>query len=151
MIKINIGDRIDDFSLRDQHGKLFNSRDNRGKKIVIFFYPKDQGLFCMKEACAFRDSFSEFTNAGVVVVGINFRDSMSHADFATENHLPYALLSDTGNMVLKSFGIKHSFIFSGRETFLIDEMGIVLYKYRAFFDTAGHATKMLEFLNTTSS
>ena len=117
---------------------------------MIFFYPKDESVFCTKQACAFRDAFSDFTDAGVIVVGINFGDTVSHAHFAAENRLPYFLLSDIGNMVLKSFGVKHSHIFSGRETFLIDQDGLVQYKYRAFFDSSGHVEKVLDFLQATS-
>ena len=150
MTTLSIGDHIEDFTLRDQYGKLFKSRNHRGKKIVIFFYPKDESVFCTKQACAFRDSFSEFTQSGVIVVGINFGEIRSHAHFAAENRLPFILLSDIGNMVLKSFGVKNSHIFSGRETFLIDEDGIVRYKYRVFFDSTGHAEKIIEFLHSAS-
>jgi peroxiredoxin Q/BCP len=80
------------------------------------------------------------------VVGINSAGLASHARFASHHRLPYLLLSDTGNVVLKSFGIKPALFFSGRETFLIDEDGIVLFKYRAFLDGAGHPSKMLEIL-----
>ncbi|RZK79036.1 MAG: peroxiredoxin, partial [Pedobacter sp.] len=150
MTTLNIGDHIQDFILRDQYGKIFRSSDYRGKKLLIFFYPKDDSMFCTRQACAFRDSFSEFTKSGVIVVGINFGEIMSHAYFAAENRLPFTLLSDIGNMVLKSFGIKNSHIFSGRETFLIDEQGILRYRYRAFFDSKGHAEKTLVFLQSIS-
>lgn len=111
MTTLSIGDHIEDFTLRDQYGKLFKSRNHRGKKIIIFFYPKDESVFCTNQACAFRDSFSEFTQSGVIVVGINFGEIRSHAHFAAENRLPFILLSDIGNMVLKSFGVKNSHIF----------------------------------------
>ncbi|WP_200912265.1 peroxiredoxin [Pedobacter sp. Leaf216] len=150
MTTLSIGDPIEDFTLRDQYGKIFRSRDYCGKKIVIFFYPKDDSVFCTRQACAFRDSFPEFTQSGVIVVGINFGEISSHAHFAADNKLPFILLSDIGNMVLKSFGVKNSHIFSGRETFLIDEEGIVRYKYRAFFDSTGHAEKMLAFLQSVT-
>lgn len=133
MKALKAGDSILDFSLKYQHGELFHSKDQRGKKMVIYFYPKDESAVCTAEACAFRDSFTQFTDSGVLVVGINSASVQSHAKFAVNNRLPFTLLSDPGNIVLKGFGIKPALFITGRETFVINSAGIVMYKYRAFF------------------
>jgi peroxiredoxin Q/BCP len=150
MATLNVGELIPDFSLQDQFGNTFDSKGYRGKKLVIYFYPKDNSLVCTREACAFRDSFADFTDAGAVVAGINSAPPETHARFAADHRLPYILLSDTGNKVLKSFGVRPALFLSGRETFLIDENGIVLFKYRAFFDGAGHPEKLLNALKANT-
>lgn len=89
------------------------------KKLVIYFYPKDESAVCTKEACAFRDSFADFTDAGALVVGINSGSIESHSNFAKKNRLPFTLLSDTDNKVLKQFGIK-PWLFFNRKRNLCD-------------------------------
>jgi len=136
------------FSLTDQHGNRFRSDDHKGKKMVIYFYPKDESAVCTKEACAFRDSFTEFTDLGVLVIGINSASVESHAKFSVKNRLPFTLLSDPGNAVLKSFGIKPALFITGRETFVINDAGVIVFKFRAFFDGTGHPAQVLEFLKS---
>src|SRR5450755_2895784 len=79
---LKVGDKAPIFSLRDQNDSLFSSADYMGKKIlVIFFYPKDESSVCTKEACSFRDKFSDFTKAGAMVIGINSGTVESHKNF----------------------------------------------------------------------
>src|ERR1700693_1284455 len=79
---LKVGDSVPVFSLSDQNDSLFNSSDYSGKKImVIFFYPKDESSVCTKEACSFRDNFSDFTKAGAMVIGINSGTVESHKNF----------------------------------------------------------------------
>lgn len=146
MKTIAVGSTVPDFTLIDHHGKSFNFRQHRGIKLVIFFYPKDESAVCTKEACAFRDSFSDFEDLGATVVGINAASIESHRAFAEKNRLPFTLLSDPGNKVLKSFGIKPVLFLTGRETFVIDENGKVAYKYRAFLSGNAHPQNVLDFL-----
>jgi peroxiredoxin Q/BCP len=147
MKTLTIGDRIPPFHLLDQDGNLFNINEQLGKtKVVIYFYPKDESAVCTKEACAFRDSFTEFTDAGITVIGINSGTVASHAAFAKSNRLPFKLLSDPDNKVLKKFGIKPWLFLTGRETFLVDKEGIIQYSYRAFLSGDKHPENVLEFL-----
>ena len=74
--------------------------------MVIYFYPKDESMVCTKEACAFRDSFNEFTKAGAIVIGINAGTVASHKSFQQHYKLPFILLSDPGNKVYMMFGVK---------------------------------------------
>lgn len=104
---LKVGDSVPVFSLRDQNDCLFNSSDYSGKKIlVIFFYPKDESSVCTKEACSFRDNFSDFTKAGAMVIGINSGTVESHRNFINNHQLPYSILSDPDNKVLKMFGVR---------------------------------------------
>ena len=106
---LKVGDSIPVFSLRDQNDNLFNISDYTGKKIlVIFFYPRDESSGCTKEACSFRDKYDVFTKAGAMVVGINSGTVESHKKFIQNHKLPFTLLSDPENKVLKMFGVKYT-------------------------------------------
>lgn len=138
---------VPDFILKDQNGNDFKVKDYAGKqKLVIFFYPKDESPVCTKEACAFRDSYTALTNAGAMVIGINSGSVASHKDFADHYNLPYTLLSDPGNKVLKSFGVKNALFLTGRETFIVDRTGKIIFRYRDMLQGSGHAKKALEVL-----
>jgi peroxiredoxin Q/BCP len=150
MKNIQIGDSIPSFKLIDQQGQAFNSEDYIGKnKLVIYFYPKDESAVCTAEACAFRDSFADFTDAGAVVIGINSGSVDSHRIFSQKNRLPFQLLSDPDNKVLKQFGIKPWLFLTGRETFIVGLDGKIAYKYRAFLDGKGHSEKVTAFLQNS--
>lgn len=145
--KIEVGDAIPEFSLTDQNGINYSTaNDSKGKTTVIYFYPKDESGICTKEACAFRDSYSIFTDAGIEVVGINNADTKSHKKFADKNRLPFRLLSDYDNKVLKLFGVKNALFLTGRETFIINKEGVVIYKFRDFFKGEAHLDKVIKFL-----
>ncbi|OKS86697.1 peroxiredoxin [Mucilaginibacter polytrichastri] len=147
MKTLKAGDKLPEISLQDQNGNVFNIRDYLGnKKLVVYFYPKDQSDVCTKEACAFRDSFEAFTDSGAIVVGINSGTVASHRKFAQKNNLPFLLLSDPGNKILKSFGIKPWLFLTGRETFVIGTDGKIEFSYRAFLNGDAHPEKVLEFL-----
>jgi peroxiredoxin Q/BCP len=141
------GDAIPAFSLKDQSGKDFNMMDYRGKKLIIYFYPKDESGVCTKEACAFRDSYKYFEDKGAVVIGINSGSVESHRKFAEHHNLRFTLLSDPGNKVLKLFGVKNVLFLSGRETFVVDEGGKVVFKFRSFLNGNAHVVKTLEYLS----
>lgn len=144
---LTTGDRIPDFSLLDENGQTFNIRDHIGrKKLVIYFYPKDESAICTKEACSFRDSYADFTDAGAIVIGINAGSVDSHRSFKDHHRLPFTLLSDPGNKVLKQFGIKNVLFLTGRETFLVGLDGKVEASFRGFLSGDAHAEKMLEML-----
>ena len=91
------GDRIPDFILTDQNGNSFHIASLVTKKsLVIYFYPKDETAGCTKQACAFRDNYQNFMDAGAEVIGISSDDEESHGNFANNHKLPFILLSDTG-------------------------------------------------------
>lgn len=141
------GDKLPSFSLQDQDGKTFNSSDYIGKqKMIIYFYPKDESLVCTKEACAFRDSYKDYVAAGAIVIGINSGSVESHKAFQQHHNLPFTLLSDPDNKVLKAFGVKNTLFLTGRETFVVDLSGNIVYKFRAFLSGNEHSEKALAFL-----
>lgn len=147
MKSLQVGDKMPAFILKDQQGNSFNTADYIGKnKLVIYFYPKDESAVCTKEACSFRDSFADLADAGAIVIGINSGSVESHQDFAVKNRLPFILLSDTDNQVLKQFGIKPWLFLTGRETFVIGTDGKVAYNFRAFLNGEAHSEKVLDFL-----
>jgi peroxiredoxin Q/BCP len=144
---IDVGDIIPTFVLENQNGKRIDIQDYRGKKLVIYFYPKDESGVCTKEACAFRDSYKYFEDKGAMVIGINSGSVDSHKRFAEHHSLNFTLLSDPDNKVLKSFGIKNLLFLTGRETFVVDEQGKVVFRYRGFLNGDAHVDKTLEYLN----
>jgi peroxiredoxin Q/BCP len=149
---LSAGDSIPVFSLRDQQDQVFNISDYIGKKIlVVYFYPKDETSVCTKEACSFRDHYADFTKAGALVIGINSGTVESHQSFQRNHQLPFTLLSDPGNKVLKLFGVRSKFLISGRETFVIDKTGKIRFTYDSFGDGPAHEAEALKFIQTLPS
>lgn len=148
MKTLEIGDSVPHFTLLDQNGNIFDIEDYLGKqKLVIYFYPKDESAVCTAEACSFRDSFEEFSDAHAGVIGINDGSVHSHKQFAEKNRLPFDLLSDPDNSVRKAFGVKPWLFIKGRETFVIGLDGKVAFKFRAFLDGEAHSQNVLNFLS----
>lgn len=140
---------IPDFQLKDQNGEIFNSKEFIGKKIlVIYFYPKDESGICTKEACAFRDSYFDYIDAGAMVIGINSGTERSHKAFAEHHRLPFTLLSDPGNKVLKLFGIKNVLFLTGRETFVINLKGQIAFRFRSFLNGDEHSQRALDYIRS---
>lgn len=147
------GDKIPDFTLMDQNGKLFKISKYKGKKkLVIFFYPKDESPVCTKEACAFRDAYAKYSDANALVIGINNGTVASHKAFADKEHLPFTLLSDPDNKILNAFKVKeqdfgNNMKVSGRETFIVGIDGTVVYSFRDFMKGDEHSKQVLAYLN----
>lgn len=125
-----IGEPAPDFSLRSDDGRTFSLKELRGKKVVLYFYPKDDTPGCTKEACSFRDNLGRVQSKGAVVLGVSRDDSTSHAKFRDKYHLNFPLLSDDQGRVTEAYGVWKKKNLYGREhfgiertTFLIDEGG----------------------------
>jgi len=147
MNKIQIGDSIPSFTLKDQNGNDFNISSLLGrKKLVIFFYPQDGSLNCTREACYFRDLSDVFEEADAVVIGISGQSVESHKDFAEKNRLKYTLLSDPDNIVRKLFGVPGRIfrLIPGRVTYVADKTGKVVYIFDSQTDTQRHADEALK-------
>ena len=127
---LNTGDRAPDFALLDKDGNTVKFSEFIGKKIVLYFYPKDNTPGCTRQACAFAGLYSEFQNKGVVVIGVS-RDSVSsHLKFAEKYSLPFILLSDPNLEAIEAYGVWQEKKLYGklsygvvRTTFIIDENG----------------------------
>ena len=147
--KLEVGDTIPSFTLKDQDGHNFDIKKLRGKKpLVIYFYPKDDTPGCTKEACSFRDSFEIFTDLEVTVIGISSDNVTSHKKFAEKYHLPFTLLADTKKKVRKLFGVPSSFLglVPGRVTYVINKNGIIKHIFNSQFNAEKHITEALAIL-----
>ena len=127
---LNIGDLAPNFSLSDKDGKQLHLSDFLGKKIVLYFYPKDNTPGCTRQACAFAGLFREFERKGAAVIGISKDSAASHAKFAEKHNLPFILLSDPDLEAIKAYGVWQEKKLYGkvsfgvvRTTFIINEEG----------------------------
>ncbi len=134
---LNIGDPAPEFSLPDAQGNLVNLADLKGRRVVLYFYPRDNTPGCTKEACAFRDAYSEFEGKNIVVLGVSTDDAKSHEKFATKLNLPFPLLVDADGKVAtayESYGLKKfmgkEYIGITRNTFVIDSEGKIERIYK---------------------
>ena len=146
MSKIEQGDKIPEFEIPDQTGETFRSESLKGKKCVIFFYPKDETPGCTKEACAFRDAYEDFQKADAEVIGISSDGIKTHQSFISNHNLPFTLLSDEDKSVRKMFGVPSNLLglIPGRVTYVVNSEGIVEYIFNSQLNTQGHIDKALE-------
>ena len=152
MKKIEIGDRVPSFTLLDQDGNTVEISPEKGKAMVIYFYPKDDTPGCTKEACKFRDDFEDFKDLGVEVYGISGDSVESHKKFAEKYNLPFQLLADEKNKVRKQFGVPSSMlILPGRVTYVIDDKGVVQYIFNSQFSAEKHIENALNILKELKS
>ena len=143
-----------DFSLFDKDGRVVNLSDFKGKRVVLYFYPKDNTPGCTRQACAFASAFEEFKSEGVSVIGVS-RDSVaSHVKFAEKYALPFILLSDEGLEVIKAYGVWQEKKLYGktsfgvvRTTFIIDADGRI-EKVMPKVKPDTNAAEILEYLKT---
>ena len=147
---LNVGARVPEFKLPDQNGKMFDINSVLGKKkLVIYFYPKDESIGCTKEACTFRDDYSVFNESDAMIIGISGQSVQSHKEFADKYKLPFTLLSDKDNAVRKMFGVKISPI-PGRVTFVVDKTGHVVYNFDSLVEPEKHVAEAMRILKTMS-
>jgi peroxiredoxin Q/BCP len=124
---LDIGDTAPEFELLDQAGRTVRLSDFHGsRKVVLFFYPKDNTLVCNLEVCAFRDAHMDLLALGAVVLGVSTDPVASHKAFAERWELPYQLLTDADGLVSKAYHVGRTLgLFPGRVTYVIDTEGIV--------------------------
>jgi len=127
------GDLAPDFTLESDQGETVSLSDFRGRKVVLYFYPKDDTAGCTKEACSFRDSHEQFLAKGAVVIGVSPDGAASHQKFRAKFSLPFYLLSDPEHTVLEAYGAwgekkMYGKTYMGvlRSTFVIDEEGALI-------------------------
>jgi thioredoxin-dependent peroxiredoxin len=147
---IKEGNAAPDFTATNTNGETIRLKDLRGKKVVLYFYPKDDTPGCTKEACSFRDSFAQFRKQGIEVIGVSTDSEASHKKFTAKYKLPFTLLADTDHSIADAYGVYGEKKFMGRTymgvkrmTFLIDEKG----KIRKVFEKVKpeeHAQEVLE-------
>ena len=129
---LKVGDKAPGFSLKDKDGNTVALSDFLGKKVVIYFYPKDNTPGCTRQACAFAGAYAEFERRGVQVIGISKDSIASHVKFAEKYSLPFILLSDPERQAIEAYGVWQEKKMCGkvgmgvvRSSFIIDEQGVI--------------------------
>lgn len=151
MATLNIGDRAPDFCANTSDGRRIGLADYLGKRdLVVFFYPKDGTPICTQEACAFRDSYERFVEAGAEVIGVSGDTAESHREFAQRHRLSFPLISDADGSLRASFGVPKTLgLFPGRVTYVIDKAGIVRLIFSAQLASDSHVRQALEALSAS--
>ncbi len=129
---LKVGTKAPDFSVKDQSGKLVKLTEFKGKKVVLYFYPKDATPTCTVEACNLRDNYTALQKAGYQVLGVSTDSEKSHQKFITKEKLPFTLLADTDRKLHEAYGTwveksmyGKSYMGTARVTYLIDEKGFI--------------------------
>ncbi|MBW8198456.1 thioredoxin-dependent thiol peroxidase [Flagellimonas abyssi] len=132
MNMLKVGDKVPDFSAKDQDGNTINLTDYKGKKLVVFFYPKANTPGCTAEACNLRDNYKELQAQGYELLGVSADSEKKQSNFKKKYEFPFPLLADEDHTVINTFGVWGPKKFMGREydgihrtTFVIDEEGKV--------------------------
>ena len=152
---MNIGDKLPEVLGVDQNGQEVRTSEYAGRKVILYFYPKDQTPGCTAEACSLRDNYSELTQMGYEVIGVSADSAESHQKFIAARQLPFRLIADTDKTLINAMGVwgeknRYGKITVGllRTTFLIDEEG----KVESIFTpgqirTKEHATQIIKRVN----
>lgn len=146
---LEVGQPAPDFTLSDGSGQIISLSDLRGKKVVLYFYPKDMTPGCTQEACDFRDRHAEIEAAGAVLLGVSPDNAKSHQKFAAKYELPFRLLADTDTGLANAFGVwkeksmyGRTYMGVERSTFLIDEEGKIA-RIWSKVKVSGHGDEVL--------
>ena len=130
---LEVGTKAPDFNLPDQDGNMHSLSEYKGKKLILYFYPKDNTAGCTKQACGYSERYPLFTEKGVEVIGISKDSVASHKKFQEKNSLSFTILSDEELTAIKAYDVWHKKKMAGREymgvvrtTYLIDEDGIII-------------------------
>lgn len=142
--QLQAGDRAPDFTLPAQDGRPVRLQELLQRKIVVlYFYPKDETLVCTAEACAFRDAYEVFSDAGAEVVGVSDDSVASHQGFAAHHRLPFTLLADAGGAVRAQYGVQGWMGLRDRVTFVIDREGVIRHAHSGRLQAQAHVDEAL--------
>jgi len=132
MTHLQEGDQAPQFEGLDQAGNTVNLADFKGKKVILYFYPKDDTPGCTAEACDFRDHYEDLQDKGFEIIGVSKDDSKKHQKFVDKYQLPFTLIADTDGKIVEQYGVWGKKKFMGREydgihreTFVINEQGLI--------------------------
>ena len=147
---LDIGTKAPEFTLPDQNGEMRSLSDYKGKKVVLYFYPKDMTAGCTKQACAFGELYPQFVEKGAVVLGVSKDSVASHKKFEEKYGLPFTILSDTEKKVIQEYDVwKEKKLYGKvsmgvvRTTYLIDEDGVIIKAFSKV-KAADNPSQMLE-------
>ncbi len=134
MEELKQGDQAPQFTSKDQNGNTVSLTQFKGKKVILYFYPKDNTPGCTAEACDFRDNYQGLVAKGIDVLGVSVDDEKSHQKFITKFDLPFTLLADTNHEIVEAYGVwaeknmyGKKYMGINRTTFIIDEDGIIAH------------------------
>lgn len=152
IMALQIGDKIPEILGKDQSGKIVKSTDYAGKKMVLYFYPKDNTPGCTAQACSLRDNYEDLLNEGYAVVGVSTDSETSHQKFIDKFNLPFPLIADIDKKLVEEFGVWQekknfgkTYMGTVRTTFLIDEQGVIKEKIEGReVNTKDHGNQVLE-------
>jgi peroxiredoxin Q/BCP len=143
------GEKAPPFEAKDQNGNTVKLSDFQGKKVVLYFYPKDSTPACTAQACSLRDNYDVLLTQGYIVLGVSGDNEKSHKKFADKYRLPFSLLADPEHKIIESYGVWGEKMLYGRKymgivrtTFLINESGII-QEVISKIDTKNHAEQVL--------
>ncbi|MHA4896651.1 thioredoxin-dependent thiol peroxidase [Pedobacter sp. PWIIR3] len=152
MSELKEGQKAPEFNVQDQDGNQISLAQFAGKKVVLYFYPKDDTPGCTAEACDFRDNYQGLLAKGIVVLGVSTDDEKSHKKFITKHQLPFPLLADTDKKIVEAYGVwgeksmyGKTYMGTNRKTFIIDEEGTILHIISKV-DTKNATSQVLELL-----
>lgn len=144
------GNKAPDFTAKDQNGNKVKLSDLKGRRVVLYFYPKDDTPGCTKEACSFRDANDVYGEKGIKVFGVSIDDETSHQKFISKYSLPFDLLADTDKKIVEKYGVwgeksmyGKKYMGTLRKTFLIDEDGKIV-KIFDKVNVSEHADEVLK-------
>jgi peroxiredoxin Q/BCP len=131
-MQLKIGDKAPDFTAKDQNGNPVKLSDYKGKKVVLYFYPKDDTPGCTAQACNLRDNHQALQKEGYEVIGVSADNETSHQKFISKFELPFTLIADTDKTVHEKYGVwveksmyGKKYMGTARTTFIIDEKGVI--------------------------
>lgn len=134
MSTLSQGDKAPNFTSKDQNGNTISLDQFKGKKVVLYFYPKDNTPGCTTEACDFRDNYQGLKTKGIEVLGVSVDDEKSHQKFSTKYDLPFRLIADTDKAIVEAYGVwaeksmyGKKYMGTNRTTFIIDEQGKIAH------------------------
>lgn len=146
---LKVGDQAPDFTAKDQDGNEITLRQFKGKKVILYFYPKDDTPGCTVEACNLRDNKDQLSTEGYEIIGVSSDDVASHKNFQQKYSLPFPLVADVDKSINQKYGVwvekerdGKKFFGTARTTFLIDEKGMIT-RIIDKVDTKGHAAQIL--------
>ncbi len=152
MAKPKIGKKAPEVELTNEKGQSLNLKDFKGKKIILYFYPKDNTPGCTQESCDFRDNKTKFSRRGAVIIGVSPDSEASHEKFKSKYNLPFELLSDPDKKAAKAYGVWKEKSMYGkkymgieRSTFVIDEKGKLIHEFRKV-KVKNHIEELLELI-----
>ena len=151
---LQVGEKAPEILGRDENGQEIRLSDFSGRKLILYFYPKDSTSGCTAEACSLRDNYSSLRKLGYAVVGVSVQDEKSHRRFIEKNQLPFPLIADTENRLVEQMGVwgeksmyGRKYMGTFRTTFIINEEGVIEKVFLPKeIKTKTHAEQILEFI-----